>query len=252
MTTQPQGRYAQVADHLRTLILRGDIAPGEALPSESQLAAQFDLSRPTVNKAIRVLVTEGLVDVTHGRGSYVRENRPVLHTSSSYVTGDDQGQRAQWRTELERQGFTGGQRITAVGIEEPPTDVAGYLRLDDGEEVVARRRVMLLAGEPIQLATSYYPASIAAGTELARPEKLPGGTIAALERRHLELTTFEEHISARMPTGPEATQLNMGPGTPVLVHVRVTRAIGDLPVEVGEHIMRADQNRMTYVLPARA
>jgi GntR family transcriptional regulator len=134
---------------------------------------------------------------------------------------------------------------------EPTTDVAGYLHLDDGEEVVARRRVMLLAGEPIQLATSYYPASLAAGTELAQPEKLPGGTIATLERRHLELTTFEEHISARMPTGPEAAQLNMGPGTPVLVHVRVTRAIGDLPVEVGEHIMRADQNRMTYVLPAR-
>jgi GntR family transcriptional regulator len=251
MTTQPQGRYAQVADHLRTLILRGDIAPGTALPSESQLATQFDLSRPTVNKAIRVLVSEGLVNVAHGRGSYVRENRPVLHTSSSYVTGDDQGHRAQWHTELQRQGFTGGQRITAVGLEKPAPDIAGYLHLDDGEEVVARRRVMLLAGEPIQLATSYYPASLAAGTELAQPEKMPGGTVAALERLHLELVRFEEHISARMPTGPEAAQLNMGPGTPLLVHVRVTYAIGDLPVEVSEHVMRADQNRITYVLPAQ-
>ncbi len=252
MTTQPQGRYTQVAEHLRTRILSGEIEPGQPLPSESTLAAQFELSRPTINKAIRVLVSEGLVTVEHGRGSYVRENRPVLHTSSSYVTADAQGQRQQWHTELQRQGFTGGQRITGVARENPPAAVAGYLHLDDAEPVVARRRVMLLAGQPIQLATSFYPAALAEGTELADPSKMRGGTVAALERLGITLDRFEEHISARMPTGPETEQLKMPPGTPVLEHVRVTYGEADKPVEVSEAIMRADQNQMTYVLPAHS
>ncbi|MEA2213454.1 MAG: hypothetical protein QOF83_3402 [Solirubrobacteraceae bacterium] len=251
MTTQPQGRYTQVAEHLRNRILSGEIQPGQALPSESTLAAQFELSRPTVNKAIRVLVADGLVTVEHGRGSYVRENRPVLHTSSSYVTADGEGRRQQWHTELQRQGFTGGQRVLSVEREEPPATIAGYLHLDDAEPVVVRRRVMLLADGPIQLANSFYPATLADGTELAQPGKLPGGTIAALERLGVVLDKFEEHISARMPTSPEVEQLAMPPGTPVLEHVRITYDKSDRPVEVSEAIMRADQNRMTYVLPAQ-
>lgn len=70
-----RGVRKQIADELRARIARGDIKPGERLPSEEQLRQEFDMvSRPTVSGAITALRHEGLVSTTK-TGSYVR---PVL------------------------------------------------------------------------------------------------------------------------------------------------------------------------------
>lgn len=46
--------------------------PGAALPSEPELVSRYDVSRPTVRKAIETLVSEGLAYVMRSRGSFVR------------------------------------------------------------------------------------------------------------------------------------------------------------------------------------
>jgi DNA-binding GntR family transcriptional regulator len=64
--------YLQVADILRTGIERGVYAPGRPVPSETQLSQEHGINRLTARKAVRVLVTEGLVEVVPGRGAFVR------------------------------------------------------------------------------------------------------------------------------------------------------------------------------------
>lgn len=66
-------------------------------------------------------------------------------------------------------------------------DVAALLGVKPGSLVTVRRRVMLLDDVLVQLADSYYPADLAHGTPLAESEKIPGDTVAALERLGLEL-----------------------------------------------------------------
>jgi GntR family transcriptional regulator len=251
MTTTPRGHYQQVADHLRHMITSGQLAPGQMLPSESTLADQFDLSRLTINRAMGVLVGEGLVTVLRGRGTFVREHRPLVQVVADYVTAHPDRPRNQWRDELARQGFTGRQELLGVGTEQPTSSVAGHLHLNTENLVVARHRLMLLDDEPNQLADSYYPASLAAGTELALPSPLRGGTVAALERLGHTLHRFEERIRARMPTAPETHQLRIPPGTPVLEQTRVTITTTDERVEVTTAIMRGDVNELAYTLPAR-
>lgn len=247
---QPESRFAQVANYLRAAIYKGEYGPGDQLPSESALAKEFGLSRPSINRAMRELAAEGLVDLVHGRGTYVRVHRPVHHVSSAYTTSTGGGKRAVWSSELNRQGLKGSQKIRFVGPMDPPEVVATALGLDDGAQTITRQRLMLLEGEPVQLADSHFPADIAEGTELAATGLIPGGVIAALERLGHAPARFLEQVSARMPTADEVSLLHMGSGVPVLVHTRVTYDEGNRAVECDEHIMRADRHIMEYALPA--
>jgi len=63
--------YEQVADALRAAIRAGEIRPGYRLPSESAIVQETGVSRLTVRRAVQVLVSEGLVTVVQGRGTFV-------------------------------------------------------------------------------------------------------------------------------------------------------------------------------------
>lgn len=68
----PQG-YAQLAAELRGRITRGELRPGDRLPSETDLMHTYGLARETVRRAVRRLADEGLVDVRHGYGTRVAQ-----------------------------------------------------------------------------------------------------------------------------------------------------------------------------------
>ena len=65
--------YEEVAARIRELIASGELAPGEALPSERKLAEQLKVGRAVIREAIRQLEVSGLVESRHGGGNYVRE-----------------------------------------------------------------------------------------------------------------------------------------------------------------------------------
>jgi GntR family transcriptional regulator len=69
---RPGALYQQVAAVMREAILSGEFAPDSMLPSEAQLMTRYGVSRPTVRNAIAALRAEGLIDVRHGKGSFVR------------------------------------------------------------------------------------------------------------------------------------------------------------------------------------
>jgi GntR family transcriptional regulator len=69
--------FKQIADGLRTAILRGEIEPGARLPSEQQLIDSYRVARGTIRDAVNLLRSEGLVRTEHGRGTFVRDRPPV-------------------------------------------------------------------------------------------------------------------------------------------------------------------------------
>ena len=62
----------QVFDQLREQILSGSWKPGDKLPSENELAAQFGVSRVTVRNALQRLSGLGLLETRFGEGSFIR------------------------------------------------------------------------------------------------------------------------------------------------------------------------------------
>lgn len=69
----PEPKYLQLAAILRARIESGDLQPGEAIPSETELEQEFDLARGTIRKAIGALREQGFVVTTRGKGSYVTD-----------------------------------------------------------------------------------------------------------------------------------------------------------------------------------
>lgn len=63
-----------IADRLQEMIVRGEFRAGEALPTENEMAEQFQVSRTVVRDAIRVLATKGLVEIRHGVGTFVTQS----------------------------------------------------------------------------------------------------------------------------------------------------------------------------------
>ncbi len=65
----------QMAEQIKDLILSGELASGQVLPTEPDLSTQFEVSRAVVRDATRILMAKGLVDVQHGRGVFVTQSR---------------------------------------------------------------------------------------------------------------------------------------------------------------------------------
>jgi DNA-binding FadR family transcriptional regulator len=75
---RPRPAYEEVANRLRTQIADGMLPPGDRLPAEANLAAEFGVSRSTIREALRVLNSEGLIRTARGvsGGSFVTETEP--------------------------------------------------------------------------------------------------------------------------------------------------------------------------------
>ena len=76
-------KYQELTEQLRLQIVSGEIAPGQNLPSENTLSAQYQVSRQTVRKALAILQNEGYIYAEHGRGTFCSEMMRHAHPSKN-------------------------------------------------------------------------------------------------------------------------------------------------------------------------
>src|SRR5690348_3558053 len=199
-------KYAQVIDELRRRIESGEYPPGSLLPSEHQLSDEFQIARPTVVRALRVLRQDGWIETQQGKGSFVR-GRPALAGLESPRTGEQ----ALDRDEAREHG-----EVISAAITAPPARVVALL--DAGkDEVLARRVLVRQDGEASELVTWWVPATLADGTDLGSSEPLHGGVRGHLSRRKgVRVDHVLEQVTARHPTSQEAKLLGVGKSAPML------------------------------------
>src|SRR5262245_31651242 len=85
--------YRQIAQEVRGLVARGELAGGDELPSVRVLAARVGVNLNTVAKAYRILADEGLVDLRHGAGARVKPAAPQRTAASPGPAIDDESRR---------------------------------------------------------------------------------------------------------------------------------------------------------------
>src|SRR6266487_710917 len=134
-------KYAQVIDELRRRIESGEYPPGSLLPSEHQLSDEFQIARPTVVRALRVLRQDGWIETQQGKGSFVR-GRPALAGLESPRTGEQALNRDESREPGE---------VIEAAISPPPPRVAALLGPAGRDEVLARRLLVRQEGDPSEL-----------------------------------------------------------------------------------------------------
>ncbi|MEZ7130457.1 GntR family transcriptional regulator [Nonomuraea sp. AD125B] len=208
-------KYAQVMRTIQERIESGEYAPGDMLPSETQLVRELGVGRTTVVRALQTLAMQGWIEREHGRGSFVKGRpqsaaeavRPSLSTT-------EQGENAD--------------AVLEAGRVAAPRHIARLLGVAEGTPLIARKRVAQQADVVSAVETIWVPLEHAIGTDLDKPEPLRRGVRQHLQAvKHLRFDHITERVSARRPTKEEAELL--GSSNPVLgVLATVHDAAGDV------------------------
>jgi GntR family transcriptional regulator len=247
--------YLRVLDDLRSQIREGTLPPGARVPSRAAIMTRYGVGETAAKHALAVLATEGLIEPRPGSGSYVRQPPVVrrLDHDRLQIPGSPFGL-DEAALPSAADGQSQARRLTWEHYSErvpPPPHIARRLRTQPDDRVMRTKYVLRADGSPVQMATSYEPMEITAGTPVLLPEEGPlagRGVIARMGAIGLRVDQVIEEISTRPPHSAEAASLAIPTGTPVL-HIERTHLAGDRPVETCDIIVPADQYRLRYRIP---
>ncbi|WP_184889998.1 GntR family transcriptional regulator, partial [Sphaerisporangium siamense] len=240
----------RIADDIRTKIESGHLQPGDKLPGLPDLAQSYGVSLVTVRLALARLKQEGLVISQQGRGNFVRGRHRIrrfgIERYSRSVWGGEQA-----RPLLEAEGGKQGRSIgqtTETDTAPAPAFVADRLPgISEGDTVHVRRRVTTIDGVINQSVDSYFSLETGARSAALLSGEGTGGHIARINAISPVLE-IQEELSARMPTGPESSHLQIPEGTPVVEIIR-TYHTQDGPLDVTKFVIRADMAAFDYRFP---
>jgi GntR family transcriptional regulator len=183
--------------------------PGDRLPSDAELVAEFGVSRMTARNAMQRLAAEGLVAREPGRGSFVAT--PGAHRRTDRLM--------TFTSEMTRRGRTPSSRLLARAIRPSNRAEAAALALAPGEPVVEVRRIRLADNEPIALETAILVATCAPFVLTADLEH--GSLHAAISAGGQSLRRGNGTVGAGAATAEDARLLDIRRGDPLLVERRV-------------------------------
>ncbi|MFD3488822.1 GntR family transcriptional regulator [Streptomyces sp. NPDC058665] len=242
---RPGALYQQVAAEIRSGITAGEYTPGAPLPSEAQLIDRYKVSRPTVRKAIAALRAEGLIEVIHGKGSYVRAvpapavtiERTITRSGKTFRTGHHQWQQAEAPTVY---------RTTTTASTGP------LLELDQGEALFAVDRLLTDPDtETRALHRTLIPFATAdQAKQLAEAPDTEPEQIYAILTKAGHTLTWHETVSARMPLPDERTALQTPDATPIIHTTRTTHGNDHHPLILEELRTGADRTQLAYRITA--
>ncbi len=203
---------------------QGAINPGDALPSERDLAAELGVSRVTVRKALRRLVEEGLLIQQRGAGTFVasRVDQPLSKLTSFTEDVSSRGMSP---------GVTWLDRSTGTAMPEE----ALALNLSPGAKVSRLYRIRLANGNPMCVEQATLPRhmlpdpTVVETSLYATLAKLGRHPVRALQRLRAELLNMEH-----------ARLLQVAPGTPCLYIERRSFLAEGHPVEFVRSHYRGD------------
>ncbi|MCH4893282.1 MULTISPECIES: GntR family transcriptional regulator [unclassified Sphingomonas] len=217
--------YLRLAADLRDRIVTGEIAIGDALPSERDLCDLMGASRVTVRRAIETLIDEGLIVRRQGSGTYVA---PRIQAPNSYLSSFSQDARA--RGEKTQTIWMMKTRASASAEE------AAILEVAAGAAVIRLGRVRLAGGEPLAIENAIVPALF-----LPDLEQLGDSLYETLERGGFRPVSGTQRIRASLATSTEAGLLSMQEGAEILRIERLTRLADGRAVEFTRSAYRGDR-----------
>jgi GntR family transcriptional regulator len=145
----------------------------------------------------------------------------------------------------ERQGLRPDVRLLFVGTEPSSEHVATCLRVQAGDDVIARRRLVLADEVPVRLATSYFRADLFTGTRVTEPTLIKPSLRECLEDLGHTFGHAEETLMARPATRSEVDTLALDQGEWVVQLLRAAYSADDTPVHILEAVCAASRHIFT-------
>jgi GntR family transcriptional regulator len=226
---EPSGAplYLKLKRSIEDAVQRGVIRPGDALPSERDIAARADISRVTVRKAVQDLVRAGVLIQRHGSGTFVARPVERVEQSLSLLTS--------FTEDMARRGMSLTSEWLERGTYAPSPDEMMVLGLSAKELVSRVSRLRIADGTPLAIERAALPVSV-----LPDPLVIGSSLYAALEKTGNRPVRAVQRISAANLGTTDARLLQVPTGAAGLHIERISYLATGKAVEFTRSIYRGD------------
>ncbi|MET7014535.1 GntR family transcriptional regulator [Uliginosibacterium flavum] len=213
--------YRQIRNLIVQALEAGEWQPGQAIPSEQELALRFGVSQGTVRKAIDELAAENILVRRQGKGTFVSTH---------------QDPRAVFRF-LRLKAINGGPVLPkSMPLEcmrgKAGQEAARNLGIAPGSQIIIVRRVLKLEGKPVVIDEMYLPGDVFQGLSIEQLKDWQGSLYSLFESRFgVRMVRATEKVRAVAAERAVAEVLGVAENTPLLSVERVAYSYGDKPVE---------------------
>ncbi|QNK81244.1 GntR family transcriptional regulator [Nakamurella sp. PAMC28650] len=211
------------------------LAPGDRLPPETEVARYFGVSRMTLRQALSRLSSRGVLERIPGRsgGTFIVE--PTIECDVTGLTG--------FTEQLRRADIKASARVILARTVPAPRQVAAALAVDRQSPVHEVVRVRLAGRVPLALERSWFPSAVF--PDLLR-QRLTGSLYQLLARRYQQRpTTALEYLEPASATIEQAGLLDVSPGAAVMRIERTAHTATGLAVEYATDLFRPDRIRIS-------
>ena len=209
--------YQQMNEILRELLRGDEFAEGDKFLTERQIAERFQVSRPTANKVLGGMVSEGLLEFRRGIGTFVCQSRldyDIQKLVSFTQKVKEAGKRPSTRV----------LQFARVGAAEAGAEIAAKLQVESRQELFAITRLRLADDVPVILEKRWIRTDVFHG--LSRQELRGSFYDLCREKYGLKIAESDQTIRAVRLLGRDAKLLQIRSGSPAFL-VSATGFSGD-------------------------
>jgi len=221
--------YQQLSEILLSDIEKGKLHPGEKIPSENDLMRLHHVSRITVRNALSRLVDLGHLLKIQGKGTFVatatRVEAPLRKTIS-------------FSSICERQGLKPTAKVLSIRYETAPDDVALFLALPLGSQIIAIRRLRYADEDPVVIEYNAFGPHMT----LLFQEDLEQPLYDVLRRYGHVPTSSSNAVNIHVTTQEEAMLLNIEPGQPIIQNISKVLNDHGKPLHTSNQLVKTSQN----------
>jgi GntR family transcriptional regulator len=197
-------KYRVIEDELKRKIEDGTYPMGSLIPKEMELAAQYQVSRPTVRQAVQDLVNQGLLEKKRKRGTMVCQTKiaqEFTHVIKSYDA------------EMQEKGLRTATRVLDFHQERADAAIAEQLEIAEDAPVYKLVRLRFAAEEPVVLVTTYIPATPV--PKLASVDFTSASLYDYLGKHGLTITRVRRRLEVTAATKQTSELLQVQHGAPL-------------------------------------
>jgi GntR family transcriptional regulator len=228
-TNKPKAKFHQVSAEIEQRIKDGIYVSAQRLPSEYDLAKEFDCSRLTVRKAVEELINKNILVKRRGKGSYVMSQQKI-QSGRAGLQGFTEAAKAYGKT-------SNTEVISYKKLAKPGDEIFEALQVPITESIYELVRRRTLDGEPMTVEKVYICEKYVKDFTKKDFE----GSLFSLIERQIEIAYSHQEVEAILVEPELATLLEVPVGNPLLQVHSITYTIDATPILYDVSYYRADR-----------
>ena len=225
--------YEQILEIIYNDIQNGVFSYGEIIPKELDLCETYNVSRPTIRKALNILVENGNLIRIKGKGTYVSSDKKIKQDFTHIIQN--------FNDEMSQKGVSPGTKVLEKKLLLPDEITQEKLNLKNGEKVIKLVRLRYANNEPLLVVTTYIPYDKAKFLFEKDFEKV--SLYDSLEEKNINIKKAIRTFEVQKANKKTSSLLTVAKDDPVFYLETIAYSDKNIPMEFSKCFYRGDKNK---------